>query len=423
MKKFISSIITLFILLTIIWSVSSWYFGSKAENNFRFALSEKSSVSGESLFSAELISYKRTWIGANAILRISSDNTFFSERFGEFDAKVNLLNGPVFFDDSGVSIGTSRWIIQPDELSLSEAQLLDLRSYFPDIVPVLTVTMDFNQKAHYVGELQSKSGKVLLTGEYDLESEDNKGVVSIDDFTFDDTSKKLSAKNIKLGFQHQKSITASYKPGTATLLIPELTISTDLLRESVTLAIKAESHISSKNNNLNGFIKLVVENKNTAEIPVNNAVFTVQFVKLAVDTFIQLSEAKAEIDNLQQQIGWVLQEQGEVPEGQDHIWQLQDQIEQASTQLPIELMQNAFNHGESQIKIEINTTNNSGSSMLSGIIKPADYFALSDLLISYLQAEAEVKLDDELFKFLNLYTAINKKQFSLMLKQNKLLMQ
>jgi hypothetical protein len=86
-------------------------------------------------------------------------------------------------------------------------------------------------------------------------------------------------------------------------------------------------------------------------------------------------------------------------------------------------MQNAFNHGESQIKIEINTTNNSGSSMLSGIIKPADHFALSDRLISYLQAETEVKLDDELFKFLNLYTAINKKQFSLMLKQNKLLMQ
>ena len=423
MKKLISSVITLGVFFAIIWSASSWYFGSQAEQSLLSLLKRNEALMGESLFRAELISYKRTWMGANAILRISSDNTFFTERFGEFDAKLNLLNGPVFVDDSSLTFGVSRWTIQPYEQGLSEAQRQDLRDYFSETLPLATVTIDFKQKAHYVGEFQTNSGKGLVTGEYDLLSEDNKGEISIDDLHFGGNPVKISVKHLNLDFQHQKAITAGYKPGTAILEIPELTITNDSFAEPIKLAIKADSHISSNNNNLNGFIKVILNNKNTAEIPVKNAVFTVQFVKLAVDTFVLISEAKAELHNLQQQIDWVLQEQGEVPEGQDHIWQLQDHIEQASTQLPIGLLVDAFNNGESQIKIEINGISKTGNSTLSGVIKPAEHFAISDNLLGYLQAEASVNLDDELYEFLKLRTAINKKQFSLMLKQNKLLMQ
>ena len=112
MKKIVSTGITLIVFFTIIWSVSSWYFGSKAEQDLKFLLKSNAGLSGERLFREELISYKRTWMGANAILRISSDNNSFSERFGEFDVKANLLNGPVFFDHLGFSIGISRWTIQ-----------------------------------------------------------------------------------------------------------------------------------------------------------------------------------------------------------------------------------------------------------------------------------------------------------------------
>ena len=81
--------------------------------------------------------------------------------------------------------------------------------------------------------------------------------------------------------------------------------------------------------------------------------------------------------------------------------------------LPIGLMMDAFNNGKSQIKIEINGISKSGNSTLSGVIKPAEHFAISDNLLGYLQAEASVNLDDELFEFLKSRTAINKKQFSL----------
>ena len=423
MKKIITSVITLIVFLAIIWSASSWYFGSKAEQDLKFLLKSNAGLSGESLFREELISYKRTWMGANAILRISSDNNSFSERFGEFDVKANLLNGPVFFDDSGLSIGTSRWTIQPDELSLSDTQSQDLSLYFPESLPLATVTMDFTHKANYKGKFDTQEGKLLVSGVYDLVSENNKGEISITDFQFGVDPKKISAKHLKLDFQHQKAITANFKPGTAVLEIPELIISDDLFSGLVTLAVKAESYIASKNSHLNGFIKASFSNSNTNSIPLQKCVFTLQFINLAADTYVQLNEAKAELDNLHQQIDWALQEQGEVPEGQDHIWQLQDQIEKASTKLPIELMQTAFNHGESQIKIEINCNNTSGNSMLSGVIKPADHFTLSDNMLGYLQAEAKVKLDDELFEFLKSRTAINKKQFSLQLRQNKLLMQ
>ena len=101
MKKTLSTLTTLLLFIIIIWSVSSWYFGREAEKSLRSLLRNNTQLNGENLITAELTDYKRTWVGANAILRFSSDNLIISERFGEYFVKANLLNGPVFLDDSG----------------------------------------------------------------------------------------------------------------------------------------------------------------------------------------------------------------------------------------------------------------------------------------------------------------------------------
>ena len=423
MKKTLSTLTTLLLFIIIIWSVSSWYFGREAEKSLRSLLRNNTQLNGENLITAELTDYKRTWVGANAILRFSSDNLIISERFGEYFVKANLLNGPVFLDDSGFSIGTSKWIIQPDILNLSEVQLQDLKTNFPEVVPYASVRLDFKQKAHYVGEFETETGNTIVKGVVDLITENNRGSVDIKDFQWGDVPSKISAKNLTLSFQHQKDITESYDPATANLYISDLKISHEFLDEPLLINLKATSNILSKNNNLSGLINVEFNIKDIKKFPVKNAVFTLEYIKLVADTFLQFTEAKGELDNLQQQTQWLLEEQGEVPEGQDQIWQLQDQIKIATIEQPIKLMKSAFNNGESQIKLEIESHNNSGGSTLNGVIRPAESFTLSDKLLSYLKGEAKVNLDDELFEYLNSRTGLSKKQFLLSLKQNKLLMQ
>ncbi len=423
MKKVISSSFTLFMLLIIIWSLSSWYFGTKAENNLKSMMQSSSMLSGERLLRAELIDYKRTWMGANAILRVSSDFSFLSEQLGEFDAKVMLLNGPVFIDKSGISLGTSRWNLRIDENNLTAEQLQNLQIIFPEALPIVDVRLDFKQKAHYISKLVSFLGESQITGVFDLKSEDNRGAIKLANFSLGASSNRVSADIIDINYQHQKALTAAYKPGTSSLQIPVLKIKHESMRDLIKLSVKSHSDISKENNALNGFIKVNIYNDSTQYFPIKQADITLQFNGLSSDSFIQFTEAKAELDNLQQQTQWVLEEQGEVPEGQDQIWQLQDQVEKATKQLPQAIMQGVFNGGKSQLKLEVQSSNNSGVSSLSGVIKPADRLPVTDHLISYLQAEAKVKLDDDLFQFIKSRSAVNKKQFLLTFKHNKLLMQ
>ena len=114
-----------------------------------------------------------------------------------------------------------------DELSLSDTQSQDLSLYFSESLPLATVTMDFTHKANYEGKFDTQEGELLVSGVYDLVSENNKGEISINDFQFDVDLKKISAKHLKLDFQYQKAITTSYKLGTAVLDVPELIITGD----------------------------------------------------------------------------------------------------------------------------------------------------------------------------------------------------
>jgi hypothetical protein len=423
MKKFISSTITLLLLLIIIWSITSWYFGTQAENALKSALEINTGVSGEKLFRAELIEYRRTWLGAKAKVRLSSDNIYLSERLNEIDLSANLLNGPVFLTEKGLSLGTSLWSIRVDESSLTEDQLQTLQGIFPQGLPSIDIRQDFKQRADYVAKFHSMLGKVLITGLFDLDSEDNRGAITLDDFVLGVPPNMIRAKSVNISYQHQKALTSAYNPGTSSLQIPVLEISLNSLPGPIRVSVKANSDISIDNNNLKGFIKVNAINKNLQIFPVKGAGFTLQFKGLSGDGLVQLTEARAELDNLYQQTQWLLEEQGEVPEGQDQIWLLRDQIENASKRLPQTLMQTAFNEAKAQVNFTVKTFSNTSDSTLSGEIVPADSLQSADSLISFFMARARVSLDDDLYQFVNKHFGINKKQFSFTFKQNKLLMQ
>lgn len=423
MKKLILSAVMICLLIVIVWGVTVWYLGERSELEFKNAVLNNTQMAGEKLFRAELLSYRKTLLGAKASLRISSDIAMINERMGDLLIEAELLNGPLFIEKSGVSIGSARWVLKIDEENLAPEVLENLYGLFENSLPTATIRIDFDKKAHYWGRADSIVFQSIITGLYDLETEGNRGSILIDKVTYGAVPNQITAEKIKISYQHQKAITSNYKPGTTSILIPGLKINHKDLQTPLSFSLKSNSNIYSKNNYLNGFIKVNLINntssQTTQESPFNNAEISLLFKGVSSNGFIGLSEAKAEIDNLRQQTQWVLQENGELPEGQDQIWQLYDQIDILSKQLPQLLINEVFDPEKLKIAFEIKAHNNSGTSSLVGDLKFTDKTTTSTDLMSFLKAQAQVNLDKDLFEFLSEFTDINKQNFILRYEDNK----
>jgi hypothetical protein len=422
MKKLLSAIIIIFIILLMLWAVVGWYFGSKTEQEFKGFLEESSQLAGKRLFRAELVSYKRTASGARASLDISSDYPLLNERLGELKLNVKLLNGPVFITHSGVSAGSSRWVLQVVDGSDAVKEYEEL---FPNSLPSAVVRVDFEEKAHYVAKLETSFARSLITGIFDLETQDNRGAIALKDFVLGERPNVISANNIQISYQHHKAITTRYKPGTASLQIKSLRIQYKQLLKSLVLDVKVNSNISLNENALSGFIKSDVRNVNTAasdDFPIETAELSLFFKGLPADAFIAYSEANDDLDNLHQQAQWALEELGEVPEGQDQIWSLYDRIEESSNRLPKILAEQMHGDNKPLVQIKAVTHYQKSSSHLEGNINLNSENPKISSWLSLLEGEAQVELDDALFEMVQTLLPITKPKFQLLLKDNKVLM-
>lgn len=443
-KKLLSSAVMLIVVLLILWALAGWYFGATAEQSFKSYLQENTQIAGEKLLRAELLDYRKTLMGAKASLRVSSDMPFVSERMGEFNVNVKLLNGPLFISKSGFSIGSSRWVLQIDESSLTEEELENLKSFFPSSLPNATVKVDFEQQAHYSIKSKTSIADAVITGVFNLDTHNNRGAISLDNFQVEFSPnqfiEKISAKKVNISYQHQKAITAAYKPGTTSVQIPSLRLKFKRLNGAFDLKTNIKSNISSKDSYLNGFIKADIKQNKSNNFPVDSAKLSVLFKGISADGFVAFSETRADFDNLKEQAGWVLEENGEFPEGQDQIWTLYDRIETASKQLPKILLKKMLND-DSLLQFKAETQTQAGPSTLNGQLKiisqEQENQSQSDStvtkmiksgggvfhsLLSLLDGEAKVELDDSLFAMISKNSAIKKQTFTLTFKDNKLLM-
>ena len=399
-------------MLVILWGLAGWYLGTKAEQEFKAYLQHSSQLVGKKLFRAELLSYKKNLKGANATLLVSSDFPLLSERIGDFELNVKLLNGPVFITKSGVSVGSSRWALR-----LAENE--KLKEFFPEALPVANVLVDFEQKAHYQADVKTDFGESLITGIFNFKTEDNRGAVKLSNFSYGVLPDAVSANIINFSYQHQKAITTNYKPGTASVQISDLKISHKKLPKPLLLKLKANSNILLKNNELSGFIKADIGNQNSTDYPFETAKISLLFNGLSADGFIAYNEANAELENLKLQTDWVLEESGEYPEGQDQIWELYDRIEKSSKKLPQTLVALGKN---SLMQIKASTHYQGQASHLDGTIKLATNNPNITSWLALLDGEAKVKLDKGLHAILKKLLPLNKPEFTLQLKRNKVLM-
>ncbi len=424
MKKLLSSIIILAVLVVILWAVASLYLGSKSEKEFKSYLQKNAQVVGKKLFRAELLRYKKTLTGANATLLVSSDFPVISERIGDFELNAKLYNGPLFIRKSGVKFGSSRWLLSfPDNPNINQK----LKEFFPETLPLGVVRIDFDKKAHYWTKVKTSFAEAIITGDYNLQTDDNRGAIALNNVIYGAARNRVSAEKINISYQHQKAITANYKPGTASVQIVNLKMSHQNLSKSLLVNLKGNSNISyaaDPKNELSGFIKVDVSNQQTNSYPFESANISLLFKGLSSNGFVDYNEANAELENLKQQVDWVLEELGELPEGQDQIWALYDRIEQATKALPQKLADVAEG---SVVRVNISSKYQGEESQLKGQLNldasesNTDEPSSEDWLF-LLAGKAKVQLSEDLFLALKQKLPLKKPDFSLQLKQKKVLM-
>jgi hypothetical protein len=206
------------------------------------------------------------------------------------------------------------------------------------------------------------------------------------------------------------------------LKVSSLNIQHKHLSKPLALDIKLNSDISLNENALGGYLKAEIHNSNGYDFPVEKADISLQFNDLPADAFIAFSEANDTLDNLHQHAQWALEELGEVPEGQDQIWLLYDRIEESSNILPQILAKQLTENDENVIQLKATTTYKGASSKLEGGVKlNSDHSSINSWL-SLLDGEAQVELDKYLLKAVQKFLPITNTKFTLLLKDNKVLM-
>ncbi|WP_299873770.1 DUF945 family protein [uncultured Cocleimonas sp.] len=443
MKKIITTSFTFFLFLIIAWGLSSWYFGVQAEKEFRQILEVQTNKLGEKPFRLELLDYDKDFLGSTAAVRVSSDIPLLNDWLGDFELKLKSLNGPLFITKKGVDFGVSRWFIRIDPESFSAESKENLFRIFPEELPKGVLIIGFDKESSFDSSFKTDWLDSQVTAIYNLSTFSYRGAFDIKRLNYSSTGIKISADEGKISFQYPNSVEtlneiessnldnpATYK--TVSINVPQLNIDSQIISHPIVAALKGNSQITIKNNVIDTFVKLHFNrlkqssDQNNEVLPIDQLQITAQGSGIQQSSFLQVMENKAELDNLQMQTQWELQENGELPEGQDKIWQLQNQIHRLNQKYPVSFYNALFSSKDNvstNPSLEIQASNDSGQSSLIGHLKPSVNSGESTRFIDLLEAEASVSLDDMLYDFISKRTAIRKKQFSLLYKQNKLLMQ
>ena len=451
MKKIISTVFILLFMLIILFSLTAWFFGKNTEESIvTFIGNEK--LNTESIFKYELLNYERSIFGAKATISIdfNSQNKialFFEDLFINKNTHVidiDIYHGPILFK-FGLNVGGSILEINAQNNLTNETQSKFVEYFGFNEIPFTSIFTGFDNEINYQVPFLFSQNKIIISGKYNLNSNIHSGTV---------VSKKLKYKDNNLLFQVEdfellyKQIPMGIYENSQFVLtgdIPKLSFKHRFLSEQVNLNMSYQGDVSLEANKVSSDNMLtfkVSNNRGIPKYPIDKGSLNIKLDALNLNDLSELKMAFKEINYLQHQIEWLLEEQAEYPEGQDQIWQKQDKASQYYEQLPellsrvlktntsnmtekqIESLKHSF---RSRVAFQFISQYLKQKSTLNGAIYPTSLEkgdVISKLIFSSLiQTEAEVSLDDEWFQFLSGHVPIKKPNFKLIYKQNKLLMQ
>ena len=429
MKNLLSSIFLLLVLITLLFSLSNKYYGSYTEQSFKAYLKNYSAINAEDNFTVNLLNYRNTILGATAKFSINSKVSIGS--IDDLYFEVSLLNGPVFITKTGISTGRTRWLVSLDETSLGEKERNYINSVFLKSVPKLLIRIDFNEKSYYSSTFETNIGVANLQGIYDIKTVSNEGVIVMNDFHYKFPSNKVSSKEVSITYKQGNKRAGVDKLTTIDIHSEKLQLKNKGIKEPIEVDFLMKTNLRQAKASLAGDSNIKIKQNSENLIPFDFMSLNFIFKGISTNGFLRFNEAKADLANLQQQVKWSLEENGELPEGQDQIWQHYDVMEENIKRIKSKLVKEIFND-DSYMQLSAESTNKSGKSQLKADLKITDESLQETIkkegggfisLFSILTGKADVVLDKDLLSYMNHSFPVLRSKFKLVLKESKLLMQ
>lgn len=434
MRKGISSLFVLLLLLISLWGFSAWSFGASTRDSLSNVFSDQ--VSGNDIlftdpFEYELLDLSHSVFGAKAKIAIQvSSNGLLSIIGSQIDKKlilnVDIYNGPLLFDRSGISTGSSIWYVSIDE-ELNDKNLLNKLQLKQ--LPKAVIKIDFDNMIHYKLPIKAHILEMVVQGSYDPKTQENFGQIDVDNFTHQSEQQRIETKNAHLSFKHFNSAEKENVIDFSTDM-PEILFQHQLMSKPINLKAIGNGKVSIHNNNLSVITTTTFEQSQTLNYPIEQGDLKFEITDVNLTKLTEVFTGLSTLENLQQQIGWILEEHAEVPEGQDQIWQMQDSIQQLSAYLPSLTNELMIKKNKAITRFTLNTQHQNKLSTLTGGILPLSQQSLDKIginanttFLSLFKAEAKINLDESLFAHIATQLPIKNPIFGLVYKQNKLLMQ
>jgi len=434
MRKVLSSFFILSLLLISLWGISAWLFGEKYKNNLQNLFYGEIQSQNHFLineFEYELFDIKHSIFGTKAKIAIeaSLESQFSFIGLNNEDKlilSVESYNGPVFFDKSGISTGSSIWYVRIDQ-ELNNKTTLDKLNFKQ--LPTVVFKVGFDENIEYKSAIETNFFELVLDGVYDSKVREGFGEIAVNNFNHQTKQQKIKSKDISFGFKHS-NIDSKASTTDVTVDIPQILYQHQSMSKPIYLNVNGNGKISIDNNTYNSKHSISFEQIQNLYYPLTNGELELQISDLSFKKLQSVSNGFSKLENLQQQIEWILEDQAEVPEGQDKIWQLQDSVKQLKMNLPLLTNELLVKNNKSLVNFSLNTNHQNKVSTLIGEILPlsqrsldSTYITSTDSLITLFKAEAEVNLNKELLDLIAKHLPIKNKRFGLIYKQNKLLMQ
>ena len=141
--------LVLFIILGIVlFSAINWYFSKESENDLKRVIAIINSSDKLTSLTANLMSYNRSLTGAIANINIKLNDPLIANIFNAeaFNLNIILQNGPIFFHDSRISFGRSRWHIKIKDSENINKETDGSQKVFSKGFPEAIVQLMFDQK-------------------------------------------------------------------------------------------------------------------------------------------------------------------------------------------------------------------------------------------------------------------------------------
>lgn len=430
MKKVFSSLFVLLLLLVTLWGLSTSVFSDDTkkviQKMFFDEISQNDTLFAD-LFDHKVLSVNHSMFESKLKIAIQTSNNIVSSLLKiDLNSKlvldVDIYNGPLLFEKTGVSVGASIWYLDIDE-ELSSLEIVDKIN--KKQLDAVVIKFGFNEVVSYELLYRNDSYEPLIKGTFTPSVGNGEIDISLSKL-LSEKQGIIEADQIHFEFRRpddefEKKI-IEFKANVSDVLFQY-----ELMSELLSKNLDIEGSISFYNNKLHSNINVKNRNKLLSNYSLEDSTLTFGITDLNLSNLSEFVEAFNEFQNLQLQTEWILKEQSEVPDGQDKIWQLQHDMSALLKKLYS--LSNAVFLKDNQpvIKFKLGAPDNDQATLAGGVLPlslaSVDSISEDNSFFSLFKAEAKVTLDETLRKQLNSKLPIKKNKFNLIYKNNKLLMQ